>query len=159
MSYGVAVSMTLMATPKKATAGAAKKAAVKKAARLTAPPKGALEAAAAGSEPGGSKPITFLDREIMVQMPDENQILVWRKIVRQFEVEGNTQDRERQFVLMERGRKIVDSVIVLDDDKEWIDDMLIEKKTTMAEVVEIILRAMKAHHPEADLPDTVAEIE
>lgn len=156
--------MTLMATAaKKATASSSTKVAAKKAvkkadrpARLTAPPKGAVEAAAVG---GSTRPITFLGREILVEMPDENQILIWRKIIRQLQEEGNTKDPERLFVLMERGRRIVDSVIVSDSDVEWLDDMLLERKTDLRATVEIIVLAMRAHHPDIELPDDVAEIE
>lgn len=151
-----------MATAKKATAAKAAKA-TPRAKRPTTPrptpvPHGA--GAPPAEEATTGKTITFLGRQILVQLPDENQITVWRKIVRQLQNAGPNPDAERVFTLMDRGRRIVDSVITLEEDRDWLDDMLLDRQTTLRETVEIIILAIKAYKPDAQIPALgAAEIE
>lgn len=144
-----------MATAKKVTAV---KAAAKKAAPRVAKPKPKPAPKPTGAqtppvvEATSGKRITFLGRQILVQLPDENQIVVWRKIVRQLQNAGPNPDAERVFTLMDRGRRIVDSVIVLDADREWLDDQLLDRAVTLRETVEIIILAIKAYRPDVEIP-------
>jgi len=156
--------MTSMATAKKATAA---KATAKKAnPRAAKPPipKPTPVPAGAGAPPASDattgKTVSFLGRDILVRLPDENQITIWRKIVRQLQNSGPNPDAERVFTLMDRGRRIVDSVIELEEDRDWLDDMILDRQTTLRDTVEIIVLAIKAYHPDAPIPAFgAAEIE
>lgn len=156
--------MTLMATAKKAASPV--KAAAKKTAARVAKPKPAPPRAPKGTTPPPAeeattgKSILFQGRSVLVRLPDADQIVVWRKIVRQLQNAGPNIDAERVFTLLDRGRRIVDSVIELEADREWLDDLLLDRVVTLRETVEIIILAMKAYHPDAPIPEFgAAEIE
>lgn len=154
------VSMTLMATAKKAAAKAPAKKAVKKptpGGRPTLPPKGAGRPPAAPNETTG-KTVKFVGRDLVVDMPDAGQLLIWRKIVRQIQNEQGTKDGERAFVLMERGLKIVESILPRAEDREFIDDVMLDKRADLQAVVGIIILAIKAYRPDVEIPDPSAPV-
>lgn len=153
--------MTLMATAKKATATkvAAKKAPVKKPSPgVTPPPKGAVLATGEANQTTG-RTIEFLGRTIAVDLPDAGQLVVWQKILDQIQNEADTKDSQRVMILARRGMKIVESIMPRKEDHEWIDDALLDKRADLRKVLDIIVLAVRAYAPDAEIPSLAVEIE
>lgn len=84
-------------------------------------------------------PIQFMGREIWVKMPTPEQLLVWKRTLRQLqsaEVEG--WNAEQVMIALERTRKIIDSILVNKPDVVWLDDEMLEGNINLIGTSEII---------------------
>ena len=95
--------------------------------------------------------ISFHGRKMWVHLPTPEQLLVWRRIVVKLQAldPGNWTGDEVMNAL-ERGRRIVDSILVHEADKNWLDDQMLDRKITIMQSTEIITMAVEAF---ADLKD------
>lgn len=88
--------------------------------------------------------ITFRGRELSVRMPRPEQLLVWRRTMRQLQA-ANPEGWTATEVLdaLERGRRIVDSLL----DQEsiaWLDDEMLTGGLGLPEVCTTITKATEA---------------
>lgn len=82
--------------------------------------------------------IEFHGRTMEVQLPDPGQMLVWKRTLTKLQA-ANTSDWTGAQVLsaLERLRLIVDSTLVNEMDKDWIDDELLAKRLKFQDVAQI----------------------
>lgn len=128
-----------MTTAKKATKVAVKKAVKPAGARTSTPAK---EAADATPEP---TTITFEGRVMRVRMPEAEQIVAWDSLVKRvqrWDPETATMADAVKFV----GRLylIIESVLVSDDDKDWLEDERIRGNIDLNKAGAIVTDAIKA---------------
>jgi hypothetical protein len=100
-------------------------------------PNEAPEAAAPNVMP--EQEITFMGRKLWVRMPSPEQLLVWRRTLRQLQ-EAETKDwnAEQVMIALERTRKIIDSVLVNKADVTWLDDEMLEGNIDLTGTAKII---------------------
>lgn len=141
-----------MTTAKKATKTV--KASV--GARTSTPAK---EAAATRAEEAAATPteepktITFLGRTMAVKLPTPDQIVAWESLLRRLKaLDPETATGEQALKLLSRSNRIVDSLIVDDDDKEWLEDGRIDGTVTTENSQQIVLDALKAYEMDAPEP-------
>lgn len=104
-------------------------------------PTSTEEPGAAGTE----RSIAFRGREIWVKMPSPEQYLVWQRSVKQLEkLDENDWNAEQAIKALARGRAIIDSVILNNPDKEWIDDEWLEGTFGLIETAQILQLATEA---------------
>ncbi len=88
--------------------------------------------------------ITFRDRQIWVKMPSPEQILVWKRTLKQLqgaEVSGWNGDQVMK--ALERSRLIIDSVIAHEPDKDWLDEEMLAGNIGLMESAQIINMALE----------------
>lgn len=90
--------------------------------------------------------IVFQGRTIWVHMPRPEQLVVWKRaLVRLQEMtdaeaaKGFTGDQV--MAALERSRKIIDTLLVNEEDKEWLDDEMLDGRLTLQGASDIILLA------------------
>jgi hypothetical protein len=89
--------------------------------------------------------ITFNDRKMWVRMPRPEQILVWRRTLRQLqEAEVQGWNAEQVMIALERTRKIIDSVLVNKTDVTWLDDEMLEGTIDLMGTARIINLTVEA---------------
>lgn len=84
-------------------------------------------------------PVQFMNREVWVKMPTPEQLLVWKRTLGQLqdaEVEG--WNGAQVMRALERTRMIIDSVLVNQVDKDWLDDEMLAGKIGLMETAQII---------------------
>jgi hypothetical protein len=89
--------------------------------------------------------ITFFGRQLWVRMPGPEQLLVWKRTLVQLqgaEVEG--WNGEQVMRALERTRRIIDSLLVHDTDKEWLDDEMLDGRITLTDTAGIINSTVEA---------------
>lgn len=119
----------------------------------------AVKAAVKEAEPATAehKTITFLGRKMAVKLPTPDQIVAWESLLRRLKaLDPETATGEQALKLLSRSNKIVDSMIVSDDDKEWLEDGRIEGTVTTENSQQIVLDALKAYEMDAPEPDNRA---
>jgi hypothetical protein len=96
---------------------------------------------------GSERSITFRGREIWVKLPSPEQYLVWQRSIKMIEkMEDSEADWNASQVLraLERGRGIIDSVILNEPDKEWLDNQWLDGAFGLVETVQILQLATEA---------------
>lgn len=86
------------------------------------------EAAAEVDEPAERhREIEFHGRKFWVRMPSPEQLLVWKRTVVQLQdADISSWDGNQVMAALERTRKIIDSVILHQVDKDWLDDEMLD---------------------------------
>lgn len=74
--------------------------------------------------------IVFGDRHMRVRQPGIEQIAMYRRIAKQMEALGShqittTKEGENAVKLFDRAAKMIESVLVDEDDREWVEDQLL----------------------------------
>lgn len=87
--------------------------------------------------------IEFRGRKIWVKMPRPEQLLVWQRVLKQLQTTEPSTGSE-VMVLLERGRKVLDSILVNRADKDWMDDEMLEGTLTFQDVLPMINDAAEA---------------
>ena len=83
--------------------------------------------------------IPFAGRTLWVTMPSPEQLLVWRRTLRQLQkVDVKSWSAEQVMTALERARKIIDSLLVNKADVTWLDDEMLEGRVTLMNAAEII---------------------
>jgi hypothetical protein len=82
--------------------------------------------------------ITFHDRQIWVKPPKPEQLLVWQRTLKRLQQPGLTWTGESVMAALERLRLIIDSVILNQVDKDWLDDQMLAGNLEMKDTSEIV---------------------
>ncbi len=83
-------------------------------------------------------------RTIWVRMPTAEQLLVWQRTMRQLQaINVESWKADEALAALERGRKIVDSIVVHQTDIDWMDDAMLEGTLTMQECTGVITMAVE----------------
>ena len=94
--------------------------------------------------------ITFKGRLIWVRMPTPEQLLVWKRTLRQLQdAEVKSWNAEQVMIALERTRKIIDSVLVNKADVIWLDDEMLEGNLTLLDTAQIIQSTVEKFADEA----------
>jgi hypothetical protein len=108
--------------------------------------------------------IPFLDRAILVALPELEQLAVMRLFSDQFaalerkaKAAGGNIDANVMIRMSARAISIVQSVMADDDDKSWIQDMLLSKEVRLTDVIPLINAAMVALREANNAGDNRAE--
>lgn len=90
------------------------------------------------------RPIMFKGREMYVWMPRPEQLLVWRRTLNKLQnIEDNSWTADEVLMALERTRKIIDSVLVNETDKDWLDEQMLDRKLSLMDTGEIIQLTVK----------------
>jgi conjugal transfer/entry exclusion protein len=90
-------------------------------------------------------PIEFRGREMFVTMPSPEQLMVWQRTLHNLQnADAESWDGPKVMKTLERSRKIVDSLLVNEEDIEWLDDEMISGRVDLKGTVEIIQKATEA---------------
>jgi hypothetical protein len=83
--------------------------------------------------------IEFAGRKLWVKMPSPEQLLVWKRTLVQLQnADVSGWNGEQVMKALERTRKIIDSLLVHDADKEWLDDQMLDEKIGLMDTAGII---------------------
>lgn len=113
---------------------------------------------------GSERPITFREREIWVRLPSPEQYLVWKRSLKMLEnADSGSWNAHEALRALERGRKIIDSMILNKGDIEWIDEQWLDGEFGLAETAQIIKLTtdafgQKKDSAESDVPAKAAPV-
>jgi hypothetical protein len=103
----------------------------------------APEATPAGLPP--EQEIDFAGRKLWVRMPSPEQLLVWKRTLTQLQsADVQSWNGVQVMKALERTRAIIDSLLVHDTDKEWLDDELLAGTIGLKDTAEIINGTVEA---------------
>lgn len=103
----------------------------------------ATEATTAGLPP--EQEIDFAGRKLWVRMPSPEQLLVWKRTLNQLQsAEVQSWNGVQVMKALERTRNIIDSLLVHDTDKEWLDDQLLAGTLGLKDTAQIINGTVEA---------------
>lgn len=89
--------------------------------------------------------IEFKGRKLWVKMPSPEQLLVWKRTLKQLQSADVTGwNGEQVMKALERTRLIIDSVLAHDTDKEWLDDEMLAGTVGLMETAAIINGTVEA---------------
>lgn len=90
--------------------------------------------------------VEFQGRMIWVRFPRPEQLLVWQRTVRSLQKieEGNSWTGDNVMAALERGAKIINSIMVHQADRDWMDDQMLEGNLGFAEAAGLIQKAVEA---------------
>lgn len=89
--------------------------------------------------------ITFKDRVIWVRVPTPEQLLVWKRTVQKLQgADVDGWNGEQVMTALERTRKIIDSVLVHETDKDWLDDQMLDGSVGLIDTAQIIQMTVEA---------------
>jgi hypothetical protein len=95
--------------------------------------------------------IEFRGRRMWTRLPKPEQILVWKRTLRQLQdadVEG--WNAEQVMNALERTRRIIDSVLVNSEDVTWLDDEMLDGRIDLRGTAEIIQMTVEAYAEAAE---------
>lgn len=95
--------------------------------------------------------LIFKDRSVEVMLPTQEQLTMYRRLSREFQALGRDGNADRLSLdealrQLDRAVRLVQSVLASDDDKEWIEDQLLEGKLTLMECTELLQEAFRRLH-------------
>lgn len=109
------------------------------------------ETTAAAPELPPELPIEFKGRQLWVRMPSPEQLLVWKRTLKQLqEAQVNDWNAEQVMIALERTRKIIDSVLVNKADVVWLDDEMLEGNLKLIDTAEVIQKTVDAYADAAE---------
>lgn len=89
--------------------------------------------------------ISFAGRQLWVKMPSPEQLLVWKRTLVQLQGADVTGwNGEQVMKALERTRKIIDSLLVHETDKEWLDDEMLAGTIGLMDTAGIINGTVEA---------------
>ena len=89
--------------------------------------------------------IPFKGRQLWVKMPSPEQLLVWKRTLRQLQgADVSGWNGEQVMKALERTRLIIDSLLVHDVDKEWLDDEMLAGTIGLMDTAGIINGTVEA---------------
>lgn len=89
--------------------------------------------------------IEFAGRTLWVRMPSPEQLLVWKRTLVQLQgADTSGWNGDQVMKALERTRKIIDSVLAHDADKEWLDDEMLDGKLTLMDTAQVIQKTVDA---------------
>jgi hypothetical protein len=109
-------------------------------------------AAPAVAEP---KTVTFGGRDLTVSMPTPEQLAVWQRTARRMTgVDPATMTGEEAMKLLDRGLKVIQSVLPNPDDRDWLEDELLDGNLTLEAAAGIVTAAVAAYRTNGGPPKT-----
>lgn len=89
--------------------------------------------------------IQFMGRSLWVHFPRPEALLVWKRTLVQLQ-RADTSDWNGEQVLaaLERTRKIIDSLLVHEVDKTWLDDEMLDGGISLKDTSQLVLLAVEA---------------
>lgn len=89
--------------------------------------------------------IVFKERTIWVRVPSPEQLLVWKRTVQKLQgADVDGWNGEQVMSALERTRKIIDSVLVHEVDKDWLDDQMLDGSVGLIDTAAIIQMTVEA---------------
>jgi hypothetical protein len=89
--------------------------------------------------------ITFKERAIWVRVPSPEQLLVWKRTVSKLQsADVDGWNGSQVMDALERTRKIIDSVLVHEVDKDWLDDQMLDGNLGLIDTAQIIQLTVEA---------------
>jgi hypothetical protein len=89
----------------------------------------------APAEAGSEQLITFRGREIWTRLPSPEQILVWKRVLHRLQELDDTElTGEALITALDRGRRVIDTLIVNRADKDWLDDQFLDGELTFQDI-------------------------
>jgi hypothetical protein len=89
--------------------------------------------------------IDFMGRDMRVRMPSPEQLLVWKRTIRQLQgADTGKWTAVEAMSALERSRKIIDSVLEDPADVDWLDDGMLEGTILLTDTSQIIQKAVEA---------------
>lgn len=122
------------------------------------PPEAMANPDAAPDPMDAVTPVPFKGRTIMVKLPTPEQLTMYRRLSRQFQDMARTGAAEHMELdealrQLDRATRLVQSVMADADDREWLEDMLLEGNVKMEECSTLLREAFtalnKAHEEQA----------
>lgn len=84
-------------------------------------------------------------RKMTVRMPGPEQLAVWQRTARRMAgVDPQALTSEEAMKLLDRGLRVIQSVLVDAADRDWLEDQLLDGNTTLEEAAKIVTLAMDA---------------
>lgn len=98
--------------------------------------------------------IQFQGRALWVRVPRPEQLLVWKRTLAKLQTADIDGWNGHQMMdALERTRKIIDSTLVHDTDKDWLDDEMLAGKLSLLDTAQIIQLTVEAFAPDANRAD------
>lgn len=90
--------------------------------------------------------IQFNGRSLWVRLPKPEQLLIWKRTMRQLQ-DAAVRDwnAEQAMIALERVRKIIDSILVNKVDVTWLDDEMLEGNVGLQEAATIVQMTVDAY--------------
>jgi hypothetical protein len=90
--------------------------------------------------------VPFRDRMVLVKLPTTEQLTIYRRLSQKFIEIGNAAERpgaqpmqmEEAIKHYDRAVKLVTSVIVKEEDKEWLEDEMLEGRMELPDAIELL---------------------
>lgn len=99
--------------------------------------------------------IQFMGRTLWVRLPKPEQLLVWKRTLRQLQgADVDDWNAEQVMIALERTRRIIDSVLVNKADVVWLDDEMLEGTLTLKGTAEIINKTVQVYADAAEREKT-----
>lgn len=109
------------------------------------------ETETAAPEAAPMREIEFYGRTMWVHLPSPEQLLVWKRTVARLqELNPASWTGDEVLAALERARRIVDSLLEHEADKDWLDDQMLDRKITSRQTTEIITKAVEAFADQSD---------
>jgi hypothetical protein len=95
--------------------------------------------------------IEFMGRTLWVRLPKPEQLLVWKRTLKQLQgAEVDGWNAEQVMAALERTRRIIDSVLVNPVDVTWLDDEMLDGRVDLKGTAEIINKTVEAYAEAAE---------
>jgi hypothetical protein len=92
------------------------------------------------------KEIDFQGRKMWVRIPRPEALLVWKRTLKKLQdVETSDWGGDEVMAALERTRKIIDSLLVNEVDKDWLDDEMLDSRIGLIETAQIINLTVEAY--------------
>jgi hypothetical protein len=102
--------------------------------------------AAAPVEMPAEKEIDFQGRKLWVRLPRPEALLVWKRTLAKLQnLDTGDWNGEQVMAALERTRKIIDSLLVHEIDKDWLDDEMLASRLGLIETAQIINLTVEAY--------------
>jgi hypothetical protein len=102
--------------------------------------------AATPVEMPAEKEITFQGRTMWVRFPRPEALLVWKRTLKKLQdLDTSDWTGEEAMAALERTRKIIDSLLVHEIDKDWLDDEMLDSRLGLEETAQIINLTVEAY--------------
>lgn len=84
-------------------------------------------------------------RKMTVRMPGPEQLAVWQRTAKRMAgVDPDSVDGTTAMKLLDRGLRFIQSVLVHEADRDWLEDQLLDGNLTLEEAARIVTLAMDA---------------
>jgi hypothetical protein len=112
-------------------------------------------AEANGHAPRETRQITFQGRAVTVAMPTDGQLAVWKRTASRFaSVDVGELTGEEVGKLLDRGVRVIQSVMASQADRDWLEDELLDGVLTLEAAAGIITEAIAAFRDDKPAPKT-----